>query len=133
MPIETTPLTPAQEVHWGSDISSVKFDGRCLVVLIAREPLEGNRFVGLKVTFGCATGFRFMDELDLARYWSSAGFVRGHHVLSVNAGGWAEEQTLVQGWERPYSEWLVVTGNGCLNVFANEPPETVEGVFEREV
>ncbi|MDO9029914.1 MULTISPECIES: hypothetical protein [Hydrogenophaga] len=132
MPIKTAPSSPAQEVHWGSDIASVKFDGRCLVVLVAREPLEGHRFRGLQVTFESATGFRFLDELDLARYWSSAGFVRGHHVLSVTAGGWAAEETQVQGWERPHKEWLVVTGNGCLNVFANEAPKTAEGEFESE-
>jgi len=130
MPLETSPSSPAQEVHWGSDIASVRFDGRRLVVLVARERLDDRRYRGLQVTFESPTGFRFLDELDFARYWSSAGFVRGHHVLAVSAGGWAEEETQLQGYERDRKEWLVVTGNGCLNVFSNEAPKTSEGEFE---
>ena len=132
MPLETSPPSPSQEVHWGSDIASVRFDGRGLKVIVARVPLEEGQFQGLEVFFRSASGFRFLDELDLARYWISPGFLSGHHVLSVNTGGWGSEENELQGFESSRTEWLVVTGNGCLSVFAQEPPTIREGEFEDE-
>ena len=131
MPLETSPYGPEQEVHWGSDIASVRFDGS-LVILVARRPLEAKRFDGLRVTFGTASAFRYLDELDLARYWSSPGFIRAHHVLSVNAAGWSAEENQLQGYDRQRREWLVVTGSGCLSVFSSDEPTIEQGEFDAE-
>ena len=131
MPLETSPYGPELEVHWGSDITSVRFDGT-LVILVARMPLAGGRFEGLRITFGTAYGFRFLDELDLARYWSATGFTRAHHVLSVKAGGWSSEENHLQGYDRQRREWLVITGSGCLSVFSGDEPKIEQGEFDGE-
>lgn len=132
MPIRTVPIAPALAVPSESDIASVRFNGQSLSIAVAREPLEGDRFRGLRVTFQSVQGFRFLDESDLAQYWVAPGFVHGHHVLLVTSGGWGAEEDLRQGLEVRRREWLVVTGNLCLNVFASEDPQIDEGVYDAE-
>lgn len=130
MPLETSPSSPRQELHWGSDIATVHFDGRALVVVVARAPLARGRFEGLRIEFAQAFAFRYLDELALARYWTSSGFLRGHHVLEVNAGGWSDEENELQGYGMERREWLVVTGNGCLSVFASRAPQIQPGEYD---
>ncbi|MBX3656170.1 MAG: hypothetical protein KF686_18485 [Ramlibacter sp.] len=132
MPLRTVAIAPALAVPSESDIASVRFDGRKLSIEIAREPFDGDRFHGMLVTFREVQGFRLLDESDLTRYWASPDFVRGHHVVRVVSGGWCAEEDQRQGYEVRRREWLVVTGNRCLNVFASEDPDIEEGTYDAE-
>jgi hypothetical protein len=102
------------------------------VVKVAREPLGDSRFTGLRITFSKASAFRLLDEVDLATYWLAEGFIAGHHVIFVLSGGWSAEENERQGYVTERQEWMVVTGNGCLSVFASEPPVIEEGEFDDE-
>jgi len=105
-------------------------DGRKLEVVVAQVATSAGRFKGMKFTFDLVTGFRFLDEGDLLRYWRSEGYRGGHHLFSVEAGGWAEEEFKLEGVTEKRREWLVVTGNGCMNVFAHDAPEILHGEFD---
>lgn len=120
--LQTVPYGPSGEVHWGSDVEDLHFDGNGLVVRVACEVDDSEGVRGLEIAFKDASAFRYLDELDLAQYWMSEGFVRGHHVLEVTAGGWSQEINQSQGYDSSRREWLVVTGNGCISVFALPEP-----------
>lgn len=64
---------------------------------------------GIEVRFSEATALRYLDEADLARYWTSADFPRGHHVLEVLEGGWSWEESELQGYPTQRREWLIAT------------------------
>lgn len=81
---------------------------------------------GLKIHFTQPSGFRVLDEADLARYWISAGFSRGSHVLEVTRDGWSAEENGLQSFDTDRREWLVVSGNACVNVFCMSEPEVAE-------
>lgn len=133
MTILTAAYCPQLDVHWGSDIRGLTWSEGVLVVNVAREVDEEATVRGLHVRFERAYGLRYLDELDLARYWTSEGFVHGHHMLEVLGGGWASEESALQGYEKPRREWLVVTGNGCVNVFADGPPDVTEASWPRDI
>jgi hypothetical protein len=76
---------------------------------------------GLDISLPDASAFRYLDELDLARYWSSEGFVPGYPVLEVVSGGWCDEEAVLQHYENRRRECLVVTGNGCVSVSVLAP------------
>jgi len=122
MRLETRPHGTPSEVHWGSDVESLSFSSKGLTVRLAREVSGEGQVHGLDVSFPDASAFRYLDELDLARYWSSEGFVRGYPVLEVLAGGWCDEEMELQQYENRRREWLVVTGNGCVSVLAPTDP-----------
>jgi len=125
--LKTLPFGEPAEVHWGSDIECLDFSSQGLSVRIAREVSSDRNVKGVDVCFVEASAFRYLDELDLARYWTSEGFVRGYPVLEVLAGGWCDEEATLQGYQNSRREWLVVTGNGCVSVFASTNP-TVRAV-----
>jgi hypothetical protein len=109
-------------VDFPSDVSKIIFDPPNLFVLIATSVMPSGNVSGLQINFSSVTGFRYLDELDFARYWVSSGFPRGFHIIEVVGGGWSSEETVTQGWDRSCREWLVVTGNGCVNVFSSKDP-----------
>jgi hypothetical protein len=109
-------------VDFPSDVSKIVFDPPNLSVLIATSVMPSGDVSGLQICFENVTGFRYLDELDLARYWASTGFPRGFHIIEVVGGGWSSEETVTQGWDRSCREWLVITGNGCVNVFSPKDP-----------
>jgi hypothetical protein len=122
MHLKATPFSSPQEVAFTSDIPKVIFDEGKLLVTVARALDDVGNVTGIEVVFTESTAFRFLDELDLARYWISNDRPKGFHVLEVQSGGWADEESQLQGYDRPRREWLVVSGNGCVSVFsANEP------------
>jgi hypothetical protein len=130
MPIKAVAFSDAQEVHWGSDIESLRYDGPILVIVVARDPLPEGKTRGLEITFGSATAIRLLDELQIARYWTSKEFPFGHHVVEVLEGGWSDEESQLQGYATARREWLVVTGNGCVSVFSASEPIVKEVVYE---
>lgn len=130
MPLELVPFDSEAGMPSASDISWVKYDGCKLEVLVARSAASAGRFKGVKFMFDWVTGFRFLDEGDLLRYWRSDGYRGGHHLFSVEAGGWAKEEFNLEGVTEKRREWLVVTGNGCMNVFAHDAPEILYGEFD---
>lgn len=130
MPLELRPFDAEVGMPSASDISWVSYDGRKLEVMVAQVASSAGKFKGIKFTFDWVTGFRLLDEGDLLRYWRSDGYRGGHHLFSVEAGGWAEEEFKLEGVKDKRREWLVVTGNGCMNVFAHDAPEFHYGEFE---
>jgi len=100
-------------------------DGR-LVVVVACSSDENRQVSGIKVTFPRVTGFRLLDELDLARYWIAKDFPSGSHVLEVKGGGWSSEEDMFQTFETARREWLVVSGNACVSVFCRAEPKITE-------
>jgi len=127
MRLKTFPFAEPAEVHWGADIERLDFSSQRLSVRIAREVTSDGNVHGMDISFVDASAFRYLDELDLARYWSSEGFVRGYPVLEVVEGGWCDEEATLQQYQNPRREWLIVTGNGCVSVFASTNP-TVRAV-----
>jgi hypothetical protein len=91
-------------------------------VRIACEISSGGQVRGLDLTFADASAFRYLDEVDLAKYWGSEGFVRGYPILDVQEGGWCDEEATLQQYENRRREWLVITGNGCVSIFAPTAP-----------
>jgi hypothetical protein len=90
MPLKSVAFSASEEVHWGSDIESVHFDANGLVLVVAREPMPDGQVRGLQVKFKTATAFRYLDEVEITRYWTSKGFLPGHHVLEIFEGGWSK-------------------------------------------
>jgi len=123
MPLKADAYLPANGVESYSDIDSVQYRDGALVVVLACTINENRNIEGVSLRFPGATGFRLLDELDLARYWLSNEFTRGSYLLEVADGGWAAEETELQGYERPRREWLALTGNACINVFCASEPE----------
>ena len=123
MTLKALAYLPANGVEPYSDIESCRYkDGEFLVVFACS--LDDSRNVkGTSLKFSNVTGFRLLDELDLARHWLSNDFARGSYLLEVTDGGWAEEEKRLQGYERPRREWLAVTGNACVSVFSTSEPE----------
>ena len=81
MPLKTIPFGPPSAVHYGSDVAGVIFSGKYLLVQVACDIDATGLVHGLAVVFSDASAFRYLDEMDLARYWGSDGFVHGFHVL----------------------------------------------------
>jgi hypothetical protein len=131
MPLRAVPFGAESEVHWGSDISTLSFSEARLEIYVSREVGVNGEVSGLKIAFFQATAFRYLDELDLARYWSSEHFPRGFHVLEVLEGGWLEEETQLQGFANHRREWLVVTGNACVSVFSSTDPQVQNASWQR--
>lgn len=130
MPLETSAYGQGLNVPNESDIASLNYNGRVLVLVVARERLNAKQFTGLRISFSYASGFRMLDESDLAEYWIAPGFLRGYHVLAIDSGGWGDEENDRKGYKSWQREWLVVTGNRCVSVFANEAPVIKEDTFD---
>ena len=132
-PIHSIAFDIEREVHWGSDVESAHFANGSLVVRIAREIEEATRIRGIEISFSEVSAFRYLDEFDLARYWTSKTFVRGNHVLEITEGGWSDEENALQGFNSTRREWLVVTGNACMSVFSTVEPKIHELSWQRAV
>jgi hypothetical protein len=131
MQLETCPFDVPMTVDHASDLAEVHFVGGRLEVLVASSLAGEGRFNGLRITFAETRGFRMLDEADLARYWGSSGFQRGHHVLCVTGGGWRAEEAMLQGFpHNEGDEWLIVTGNRCVSVLSSDAPQVVEDEFD---
>lgn len=132
MRLKALPYGKPAEVHWGSDVESLSFTSQGLTVRVAREVDRAGRVRGLDVIFPDASAFRYLDELDLARYWSSEGFVRGYPVLEVLEGGWCDEEATLQQYVNRRREWLIVTGGGCVSVLAPTNPAVKAAEWQRD-
>lgn len=114
---------PCSEIAPNSDIESINYANDKLVIRLARSVDDQENVHGLTVTFREVTGFRLLDEADLVRYWTSNNCPGNSHLLEVTNGGWAAEENFHQGYELTRREWLVITGNRCINVFCFLEPE----------
>lgn len=121
-----------QPVHWGSDLASLNFNEAGLFIRVACN-MSGDNVQGFEVVFRHASAFRVLDELDLARYWTSAHFPRGFHVLEVEEGGWLDEESQLQGYVNPRREWLIVTGSACVSVFCSMDPQIENASWRRGI
>lgn len=114
---------PEYGIASGSDIESVHFNDGILTLVLACSRDQNDNIKGVSLTFSDVSGFRFLDELDLARYWRSGDFPLGSHLLEVTEGGWSAEENEQQGLDCSRREWLAVTGNACVSVFCHAKPE----------
>ena len=118
-------FSPVGVVPFSSDVESVDYRDGALVVVLACAMDPDQTVHGLRVTFKDVTGFRLLDEFDLARYWLSEGFPRGSQVMEVTASGWSAEEDAMQGLEKKRREWLVASGNASVSVFCATEPTLV--------
>ena len=108
MQIETEAFAPTNGVQYGSDVESLCYlDGNLDIILACSKDKDGTVH-GFKIHFSRPSGFRFLDEADLSRYWPSRGFAGGSHVLEVKNGGWSTEEDVLQTFETERRESLVV-------------------------
>lgn len=121
--IKTKAFSETSGVDAVSDIESLHYVDGTVVVVIACSIDQTQCVHGMKVTFVRPTGFRLLDELELARYWISPGFSPGSHVLEVEDDGWSAEESRLQTFDTARREWLVVSGNACVNVFCPDAPQ----------
>ena len=132
MHLRAVAFSPSVGVHWGSDVERLSFDGAGLVITVACDVSKHGEVAGLEVGFSNASAFRYLDEVDLARYWAAEGFPFGSHVLEVQEGGWSDEENQRQGFDSKRREWLVVTGNCCVSVFSNAEPQVRSVSWKRD-
>jgi hypothetical protein len=115
-----------------SDIVEMSYGLTGLRVVVSTTAVEENKDVFLEFTFAAVRGFRYLDEGDLIRYWTSGAFEHGYHLFRVRAGGWRDQEIatpgmmIVSGSTENVSEWFVKTTNGCLNVLSSGAPEIRE-------
>ena len=133
MPLKTLAYLPAHGVQPDSDLESLQYKDGILTIVLACSLDQHENIHGISLTFQDVAGFRLLDEVDLARYWPSSGFVEGSHLLEVIDGGWSAEQNMVQGSESRRREWLAVTGNACVSVFCISEPAVSHGSWTRQV
>ncbi|MCC2960408.1 hypothetical protein LK540_08180 [Massilia sp. IC2-278] len=105
---------------------TVGLSGLRIAVLVGRDDMESDQFV--EVVFPTFRGFRYLDEGDLLRYWRSGSFDTANYVVfELKSGGWGRQEERngmlnVTGAIGSYREWLVVSGNACVNVIAHIEP-----------
>jgi hypothetical protein len=121
----TRPFGPARHVSLTSDVESLTFDGRKLVVRIALELVDSTIY-GIDITTDEVSAFRLLDEADLAEYWTSSEFHRGYPVLEVISGGWSTEEESRRGIELKRREWLVVSGNRSVSLLSQLEPQVCD-------
>jgi hypothetical protein len=126
MHLKAISFGPAQETSQSSDIAKLTFEDGRLAVTVAKALDGKGNVLGTEVVFAYASAFRLLDECDLARYWVSKDYPRKGHICEVRAGGWADEESQLQGVAWPRREWLIATGNGCVSVFSQHEPEVHE-------
>ncbi|MDO5654436.1 MAG: hypothetical protein Q4G39_10100 [Brachymonas sp.] len=125
--LRTLPYGKPAEIHAASDVEHLNFSAQVLDIRIACARKEKGSIQGLDISFSEASAFRCLDESDLARYWRSEGFVRSYPVLE---GGWCDEEAALQGYKNHRREWLVITGNTCVNIFAATNPTIAAADWE---
>jgi len=133
MPLKTQAYLPAHGVQPDSDLESLQYKDGILTIVLACSLHQHGNIHGISLTFPDVAGFRLLDEVDLARYWPSSGFVQGSHLLEVIDGGWSAEQNMLQGYESRRREWLAVTGNACVSVFCISEPAVSHCSWTRRV
>jgi hypothetical protein len=127
MPIKAKPFGYHEQFDWGADIHSVSYDGQLVVRVLGNR----NKDDGIEVRFSRVGGFRLLDEVPLAEYWTDEDFASGYPVLEVFDGGWAKEEDERLGYTQQQREWMVVTAGSCVSVFSEFEPEIIEVVWPR--
>lgn len=122
------PLGPPLSLESHTDLCdlAVGTSGLRIAVLVGRDDEENDQFV--EVVFPTFRGFRYLDEGDLLRYWSSGMFDTSNYVVfEMKSGGWGRQEQRngmlnVTGAIGSYREWLIISGNACVNVIAQVEP-----------
>jgi len=131
MQIKTVPCEDYRAIYPQSDIDSIVYRGKELAITIACFTLGSGERQGVRVHFPYSNAFRCLDEGELARYWTSPDFCFGYHVVKVLGGGWCDENAIAKGYESQRTEWMIVTGNDCVNVFSEDAPEIEDIVLPK--
>lgn len=128
MPIKAKPFGCLEQFDWGADIHSVSYDGRLAIRVLRNR----NKDDGIEVAFSQVDGFRFLDEVQLAEYWTDEDFPSGYPVLEVLEGGWAQEEDKRLGYKQHQREWIIVTAGACVSVFSKNEPEIIDAVWPKQ-
>lgn len=109
-----------------SDIYSITYNNEGLTILIGTTD-ESRIRKELRINFEYADGFRFLDEGDLMKYWSSDAFLPPYNIFEILSGGWSNGEKLEPGMLSVSSsvgtrEWFIVTSNDCITVLCNTEP-----------
>ncbi|WP_426210042.1 hypothetical protein [Massilia sp. TWP1-3-3] len=127
MSIAAKPFGCQEQFDWGADIHSVAYDGR-LVVRVLRNR---NKDDGIEVQFSRVGGFRLLDEVPLAEYWTDEDFPSGFPVLEVLDGGWVKEEDRRLGYTQEQREWIIVTAGSCVSIFSECEPTIVDAAWPK--
>lgn len=125
MPIKARPFGCQEQFDWGADIHSVFYDGRLSIRVLRNR----NKDAGIEVTFSQVDGFRLLDEVPLAEYWTAEDYPSGYPVLEVFEDGWAKEEDSRLGYTQQQREWIIVTAGACVSVFSKHEPEICHAVW----
>lgn len=71
-------------------------------------------------------GFRVLDERDLTEFWSVLSLEDGF-IFQIIEGGWFSLEEKREGFllkydEEKQTEYLIISENLCVSVFANDEP-----------
>lgn len=127
MPIKAKPFVCFEQFDWGADIHSVSYDGRLVIRVLRNRNLND----GIEVSFAQVDGFRLLDEVPLAEYWTSEDFPGSFPVLEVFDGGWAKEEESRLGYAQPQREWMIMTAGACVSVFSRYEPEIIDATWPK--
>lgn len=104
------------------DVSLVEFSSDGLAISVTSAQWDA------KVTFTQTYGFRVLDELDLAEFWSQCS-LRDGWFFEVTANGWKalelSRPTFFSGRQSWVREYLVAGRNECVSVLTKEDPTVV--------
>ena len=122
------PFGPAISDLKHSNLSDLSLgsSGLRVAVWFGRDEAENDKFV--EIVFTVPRGFRYLDEGDLLPYWSSGCFDTSRHlVFEIRHGGWADQEEQsgmlnVTAAVGTFREWLITSGNACLNVISAVEP-----------
>ena len=108
------------------DIESVFLEQDRLIVLVNTKN-EAGEDAALKVSFEWIVAFRFMDEANMTYYANLPLITSTFHVYKILSGGWSNgevrQQGILDASAGVYSEYLVATNNGCIQILSGDTPK----------
>ena len=115
-----------------SCVLEVRYSVVGLYIIVEAYPVADETPLHVEYFFSVDRGFRLLDEGDLGLYWKSGAFASNYLLFEVESGGWLTPQE--SGCNFPqvtsampeYREWVIVTANECVSVFAPKPPSVRE-------
>ena len=111
-----------------NDIKSVFFEQDRLVILVDTKNEVGEDAV-LQISFEWIVAFRFMDEANMTYYSNLPLITSTFHLYKILSGGWSNgevrQQGILDASAGVYSEYLVATNNGCIQILIGDAPKTI--------
>lgn len=112
-----------------SCVLEVRFSVVGLYIVVEAFPLAASKSVHVEVLFPFHSGFQLLDEGDMPAWLGGQCYRNGHIVYEVTSGGWLSRASADNGLSIASAtcrEWLVVTANECVSIFATAMPSIRE-------